>query len=86
MTEQERINVEVQTKLTVHDEKFDAFMREMQDFKNEMRDKDNQRHAEIMEIRNTVDSTNKHISNFFYTSLVAIGAMLLTVILNLPKG
>ena len=71
---------------------------------DEMRDRDNQRHAEnaeirqsikeiyqatdnkIAEIRNTVDSTNKHISNFFYTSLVAIGAMLLTVILNLPKG
>ena len=77
---------------------------ELKDFKQEMRDRDNQRHAEneemrqsikeiyqatdnkIAEIRNTVDSTNKHISNFFYTSLVAIGAMLLTVILNLPKG
>ena len=101
---QEELNNEVQTRLAVHDEKFNAFLREMQDFKNEMRDRDNQRHAEneelrqsikeiyqatdakIAEIRNTVDSTNKHISNFFYTSLVAIGAMLLTVILNLPKG
>ena len=84
---------------------------ELKDFKQEMRDRDNQRHAEITainqqnaEIRQSikeiyqatddkiarieakVDSTNKHISNFFYTSLVAIGAMLLTVILNLPKG
>ena len=119
---QEELNNEVQIRLAVHDAKFNAFLREMQDFKNEMRDRDNQRHAEmaelrqvieasrqenetknaeirqsikeiyqatdnkIAEIRNTVDSTNKHISNFFYTSLVAIGAMLLTVILNLPKG
>ena len=40
MTEQERINVEVQTRLALHDEKFDAFMREMQterqSFRNEM--------------------------------------------------
>ena len=40
MTEQERINVEMQTKLALHDEKFDAFMREMQterqSFRNEM--------------------------------------------------
>ena len=119
---QEELNNEVQIRLAVHEEKFNAVLAkvdnladELKDFKQEMRDRDNQRHAElaelrqvtetknaefrqsikeiyqatdnkITEIRNTVDSTNKHISNFFYTSLVAIGAMLLTVILNLPKG
>ena len=119
---QDEINQEVQIRLTVHDEKFNAFLREMQDFKNEMRDRDNQRHAEMAELRQVieasrqdnetknaeirqsikeiyqatddkiarieskVDSTNKYLSNFFYTSLAAIGAMLLTVILNLPKG
>ena len=101
---QDEINNEVQIRLAVHDEKFDAFLREMQDFKNEMRDRDNQRHAENEEIRQSIreiykatdekiarieakfDSTNKYLSNFFYTSLAAIGAMLLTVLLNLPKG
>ena len=100
---QDEINNEVQIRLAVHDEKFDAFLREMQDFKNEMRDRDNQRHAENEEIRQSIreiyqatdekiarieakfDSTNKYLSNFFYTSLAAIGAMLLTVLLNLPK-
>ena len=76
MTEQEKINVEVQTKLAVHDEKFDAFMREMQsfkeemrdfkqemrDFKQEMRDKDNQRHAEIAELRQKHDSEMKELN------------------------
>ena len=101
---QDEINNEVQIRLAVHDEKFDAFLREMKDFKNEMRDRDNQRHAENAEIRQSIkeiyqatdekiarieakfDSTNKYLSNFFYTSLAAIGAMLLTVLLNLPKG
>lgn len=70
MTEQERINVEVQTKLALHDEKFDAFLREMQSFReemrqqnqmraNEMRDKDNQRHAEIAEFRNEIKEISK---------------------------
>jgi len=76
--------------------KFEMFMQEMRDrdkiraeetkdFKDEMRDRDNQRRAEIVEIRTSIDSTNKYIRNFFYTSLAAIGAMVLTVLLNLPK-
>ena len=112
---QDEINNEVQIRLAVHDEKFNSFLREMRDFKNEMRDRDNQRHAELAELRQVTetknaefrqsireiyqatdekiarieakfDSTNKYLSNFFYTSLAAIGAMLLTVLLNLPKG
>lgn len=39
----------------------------------------------IARIEAKFDSTNKYISNFFYTSLAAIGAMLLTVLFNLPK-
>ena len=49
MTEQERINTELQTRLAVHDEKFNALIqsladfkeesrREMKDFKDEMKD------------------------------------------------
>ena len=58
MTEQEKINAEVQMRLANHDEKFNSFMnsmddfkREMADFKNEMRDRDNRRAEEIAEIR-----------------------------------
>ena len=40
----------------------------------------------IARIEAKFDSTNKYLSNFFYTSLAAIGAMLLTVLFNLPKG
>ena len=42
---------ELEKKFTVQDEKFNAFLREMSDFKQEMRDRDNQRAAEIRELR-----------------------------------
>jgi len=37
MTEQEQVNNEFQTKLALQDAKFNAFVDEMRDFKNEMR-------------------------------------------------
>lgn len=89
MTEQERINVEMQTRLAVHDEKFNSliqsladFKDEMKDFKQEMRDRDNQRHAEISEIRNAVDSMGKHVRNFIMAAMVGIGAMVIAVLLK----
>ncbi|MBR1645977.1 MAG: hypothetical protein IJ685_04275 [Selenomonadaceae bacterium] len=52
MTEQEKINSEVQMKLAMQDAKFNVFM-------SEMRDRDNQRAAEIMELRQKQDSDMK---------------------------
>ncbi|MBR1645979.1 MAG: hypothetical protein IJ685_04285 [Selenomonadaceae bacterium] len=49
MTEQEKINSEVQMKLAMQDAKFNVFMQEM-------RDRDNQRAAEIMELRQRQDA------------------------------
>ena len=61
MTDQEKINNEVQTKLTIHDEKFNAFIREMQDFKNEMRSQNLLRAKEIAELRQKQDAAQaKH--------------------------
>ena len=123
MTEQEEINNEVQTRLTVHDEKFNslmqsladfkeasqremaaykeasqremaAFKEEMKDFKDEMRDRDNQRHAEIEALRadtnaqiaaikNSVESIGKHVDNMSITMMVGVGAMVVTVVLSI---
>ena len=47
MTEQEKINAEVQTKLALQDAKFNMFMQEM-------RDRDNQRAEDMREIRASV--------------------------------
>ena len=54
MTDQEKINAEVQMKLAMQDAKFNVFMQEMRDFKAEMRDRDNQRAAEIRNLDNQV--------------------------------
>ena len=69
---------------------------EMQDFKNEMRQQNQMRAAENAEIRNEIreiskstdakiDGMGKHIRNLTYTSIAAIAAMVITVMLNLPK-
>ena len=101
---QEEFNNEVNLRLTVHDEKFNAFLREMQDFKQEMRQQNQMRAAEneeirqsikeiyqatdakIAEIRQAIDGMGSHVRNISYATIAAIGAMVITVLLNLPKG
>ena len=86
MTEQEKINAEVQTKLALQDAKFNMFMQEM-------RDRDNQRAEDIREIRNSIDSMGKHVRNLAITSMaaiggmvIAVGAMMVTVIYSIFKS
>lgn len=67
MTEQEQINAEVQMKLAMQDAKFNVFMQEM-------RDRDNQRAAEIMEMRQKHDSDIKEINQRFYAKFDAMDA------------
>ena len=75
MTEQEIFNNQIKTKVEIQDEKFNMFM-------NEMRDRDNQRHAEMAEIRTLIDSTNKYVRNLTFTAIGAIAAMVITVLLK----
>lgn len=86
MTEQERINAEAQTKLALQDAKFNMFIQEM-------RDRDNQRTEDIREIRtsisnmqNSINDMSKHVRNLAITSMAAIGAMVVTVIISLLKS
>ena len=86
MTEQEKINAEVQTKLALQDAKFNMFMQEM-------RDRDNQRAEDIREIRqsisnmqNSINEMSKHVRNLSLTAMAAIGAMVVTVIVSLLKS
>jgi len=82
MTEQEKINTEVQTKLTVHDEKFDAFLREMKDFKDEMRQQNEMRRAEVAEIRQSVQSIQESSRNQTIVTFLGIAAMVVAVLLK----
>ena len=79
MTEQEKINAEVQTELALQDAKFNMFMQEM-------RDRDNQRAEDIREIRQDIKEMGKHVRNLSLTAMTAIGAMVVTVIVSLFKS
>ena len=93
MTEQEKINADVQMKLAMQDAKFNVFMQEM-------RDRDNQRAEDIREIRqdiknmqNRIDDMGKHVRNLSITAMaavggmfVAVGAMVATVIYTILKS
>ena len=71
--------------------KFELFMKSQEDFKTEMRDRDNQRHAEIAELRNDIkeiykttdskiESINKSLSTMQNQNvLVIIGVIAIAV-------
>ena len=63
MTDQERINENLQRQIDVQDAKFNAFVDEMRDFKNEMRDRDNQRAEDIREIRAGLQNLQTNMQN-----------------------
>ena len=60
--------------------KVDNIATEMQDFKNEMRQRDEQRRAEISEIRQSISAIGNHTRNLAVTAMICIGAMCITVI------
>ena len=75
MAEQEVINNQLKTKIEVQDEKFNMFM-------NEMRDRDNQRHAEMNEIRQSVQSIQDSGRNQTIVTFLGIAAMVIAVLLK----
>ena len=83
MTEQEKINAEIQTKLALQDAKFDMFIQEMRDFKTEMRDRDNQRAEDIREIRASLDSMGKHVRNISVATIIGVATIVITVIYSI---
>lgn len=63
-----------------------SLIRELKDFKDEMRERDNQRVEDIREIRASIDSMGKHVRNLSLTAMGAIGAMVVTVIISLLRS
>lgn len=75
----------LETNFAVFVQEMKDFKDEMKDFRKEMRDRDNQRHAEIQATDAKIGGMSNHIRNLSYTAIGAIVAMVLTVLLNLPK-
>ena len=93
MTEQEKINQNLQRQIDAQNARIDnisvsvnGLIRALQDFKEEMRDRDNQRAEDIREIRSSIDSMGKHVRNLALTAMGAIGAMVVTVIISLLRN
>ena len=93
MTEQERINENLQRQIDAQNAridntliKIDGLIRGFQDFKNEMRQQNQMRAEDMREIRNSIDSMGKHVRNLAITSMAAIGAMVVTVIISLLRN
>ena len=63
-----------------------GLIRALQDFKEEMRDRDNQRAEDVREIRASLDGMGKHVRNLSLTAMGAIGAMVVTVIISLLRN
>jgi len=99
MTEQERINENLQRQIDAQNARTDAVLikvedlvREMKDFKAEMRQQNQMRAEDMREIRqtisnmqNNINDMGKHVRNLSLTAMGAIGAMVVTVIISLLR-
>ena len=77
-TQQDIINAQTNAKIDIQNTKIDAFIEEMRDFKNEMREQNQMRAAEISEIRSSINSMGNHVRNLTIAAMVGIGAMALS--------
>ena len=86
MTEQEKINADVQRQIDAQNARIDTVLAKVDMVIDEMRDRDNQRAQDIREIRASIDDMGKHVRNLSLTAMGAIGAMVVTVIISLLKS
>ena len=63
-----------------------SLIRELKDFKDEMRQQNEMRSEEMREIRTGLSDMGKHVRNLSITAMAAIGAMVVTVIISLLRN
>ncbi len=91
MTKQEKKINELDSRVTSLETKFEMFMQEAHDMRQEMRDRDNQRAAEIRELRKDmnekidkldgkIDSIGKHVQNLTVAAMVGVGTSVIAVV------
>ena len=69
MTEQERINENIQRQIDAQNARVDTVLAKVDTIIGEMRDRDNQRAKEIMEMRQKHDADMKELQKNFYTKI-----------------
>ena len=93
MTEQEKMNTEIQMKLAMQDAKFAVFMQELQQQREDIREIRQDMKALQVNLDAKIDSMGKHVRNLSITAMaavggmfVAVGAMVATVIYTILKS
>ena len=83
MTEQEKINSEVQMKLALQDAKFELFMHELQQQREDIRQAQAKHDADIKDLNARIDSKFDSLSNQIHSltvaAVVGFGALALAV-------
>ena len=74
MTEQEIINQNIQRQIDAQNARIDNVLTKVDMLVTEMRDRDNQRAAEIMELRQKHDADTKEMNQRFYATFDAMDA------------
>ncbi len=80
MTEQEKFNIEVQIRLTKQDAKFELFMNELQQQREDIRRMNEQHNADMREIREDIKGALKHIQGLTIATMVGIAAIAVGVL------
>ena len=83
MTEDEKKINNIENRVDTLEATFKMFMQEMRDFKTEMRDRDNQRAADIREIRTGLDSMGKHVRNLSVAAIIGVATIAITVVYSI---
>ena len=78
MIKQEKINVEIDSRVTSLETMFKMFMQEIRDRDNqranEIRELRQKQDSDIKEIRTSIDNMGKHVQNLTVAAIVGIGA------------
>ena len=80
MNEQEKFNIEVQIRLAKQDAKFELFMNELQQQREDIRRMNEQHNADMKELREDIKGALKHIQGLTIASMVGIAAIAVGVL------
>ena len=82
MTRQEKINTEFQRQIDLQNARIDKIDVKLDAFIEEMRQKDNQRAAEMAEIRTSLQNIQLSGRNLNIVTLIGIAAMVVAILLK----
>ena len=79
MTEQEKINIETQTKLALQDAKFAVFMNELKEQREDIRRLNEKHEADRKEMDAKIDALGKQINDTWRQTMLGVGGMIVAL-------